>query len=208
VNREEKKRYHKLMQLELQHRLRNCMASVRAIAQRTYESSQTLDEFFEAFDARLRAWGLGQALIAKSGDRGGELVDIFADQLQMLGGNLQAQFSIEGPAVTLEEKAAEILALAIHELAINAIRYGALSDDAGRVEVRWFIDGDDLMFEWRERCAAPVASSEASGFGRELLEQGLDYTLGGTSTFEFTPEGVHFRSAIPFAGNIKSLGGN
>lgn len=195
------------MRLELQHRLRNCMASVRAIAQRTHASSQSLDEFFEAFDARLRALGLSQALIAKSGDAGGDLIDVVSDQLQLLGGNLQTQINIEGPDIVLEEKAAEILALAVHELAINAIRYGALSDDAGEISVRWRVDGDDLVFEWRERCATTVEPVDDCGFGRELLEQGLDYTLGGRSTFEFTPEGVHFRSVIPLSRNIKEVGG-
>ena len=203
--RSENEQHRRLMRLELQHRLRNSMASVRAIARRTYESSTSLDGFFEAFDARLRALGLSQALLAKAGEAGSELTELIADQLQLIGGNLQAQVSTEGPKVRLEEKAAEILSLAIHELAMNAIRYGALSDDAGRVTVCWHVDGDALLFEWREQNAVPVSSTEAYGFGRELLEEGLDYTLGGTSELQFTPRGVSFHCRVPIAGNIKSV---
>jgi two-component system CheB/CheR fusion protein len=116
------------------------------------------------------------------------------------------QLRVSGPPVRFQPKAAETFALAVHELATNAIKYGALSRPSGRVDVSWhFVDGGDpteLVFDWRERGGPSVAPPQRRGFGSELLERTLAFELKGKTTLAFDRAGLHCTIAIPLTRRI------
>ena len=108
---------------------------------------------------------------------------------------------ISGPPIRFQPKAAETFALAVHELATNAIKYGALSKPTGRVEVSWRVDDASnpiqLIFDWVERGGPPVAPQARKGFGSELLERTLAFEFKGRTTLSFNPAGLQCRIAVP-----------
>ena len=122
----------------------------------------------------------------------------------------EEQLEIEGPPLSLRREAAEAFALALHELTTNAVKYGALSDPGGRLAVRWRVlntgQGRKLALEWRESGvrALDVAPSR-SGFGRELIERGLPYELGASTSLEFARGGVKATIELPLTDKIADL---
>jgi two-component sensor histidine kinase len=119
--------------------------------------------------------------------------------------------SISGPGIRLRARAAETLALAIHELGTNAVKYGALSSARGRIQVRWAIDraGNDpqLVFEWIET-GIPLSSDKLKrrGFGTELIERVLSYELGSEVALNFTPDGLYCTIRLPVDDQVFVLG--
>ncbi|MGY3533964.1 two-component sensor histidine kinase [Bradyrhizobium sp. USDA 4452] len=113
------------------------------------------------------------------------------------------QLRVSGPKIRLQPMAAETFALAIHELATNALKYGALSQMAGRIEVSWRIDDAadtrQLVFDWRERGGPAVTPPSRRGFGSELLERTLAFEFKAKSTLDFNPSGLHCTIAIPMS---------
>ena len=111
------------------------------------------------------------------------------------------QIRVAGPTVRFQAKPAETFALAIHELATNAVKYGALSKPEGRIDISWRVhDGPDppeLVFDWREKGGPAVAPPERTGFGSELLEKTVAFELKGKTTLTYRPSGLHCTIAIP-----------
>ena len=112
------------------------------------------------------------------------------------------QVDIAGPDITLRDRAAEIFALALHELATNAVKYGALSQPRGHISVTWRVlkagAGDRLSLEWRESGVPALDPAPARhGFGRDLIERGLPYELGAATSLEFLPGGVRCTIELP-----------
>ena len=189
----------RLLTSELQHRVKNILAVVRSITSRTLESSHDLDDFSARFDGRLQTLARTQAVLAR---RAGEDVDLE----QMIREELLTHavpdeaFEVSGPAILLRQKAAETLALVLHELATNAVKYGAFSTSQGRVSVTWRrTGGKTLSFRWSESGAATVdLHPRRRGFGRELIEQGLPYDLPGSKTsLSFTGGGAQCAIELP-----------
>jgi two-component system CheB/CheR fusion protein len=124
---------------------------------------------------------------------------------ELLGYNAREgeQLRVSGPAVRFQPKAAETLALAVHELATNAIKYGALSQPSGRVDVSWRIedavDSAELIFEWREKGGPKIEPPRRKGFGTELLEKTLAFELKGKTALAYNPSGLHCTIAIPLS---------
>jgi two-component system CheB/CheR fusion protein len=122
---------------------------------------------------------------------------------EMLGYNAREgeQLRVSGPRVRFQPKAAETFALAIHELATNAIKYGALSQPSGRVEVSWRVDDaadpTQLVFEWREKGGPRIEPPKRKGFGTELLEKTLAFELKGKTMLTYNASGLHCTIAIP-----------
>src|SRR5262249_50027476 len=109
---------------------------------------------------------------------------------------------ISGPSITLRPEAAQATAMVLHELATNAAKYGALSNQSGRVSVRWFwlpngISHQRLAIEWQETGGPPVSGPSASGYGTSIIRELIPYELGGTVDLNFTPSGVQCRLEVP-----------
>ncbi|MBR0834403.1 PAS domain-containing protein [Bradyrhizobium manausense] len=193
----------RLLLAELQHRVRNTLGVVRSIARRSAETSSTVEEYSAHLDGRLNAFARTQALVTRDPEGGIDLEYLVVEELLAYNAREGEQMRVSGPAVRFQPKAAEIFALAIHELATNALKYGALGAPSGRLEISWCIEAaagvPQLLFEWRERGGPPVAQPARKGFGTELLERTLAFDLKGQTTISFDATGLRCRIAIPLS---------
>lgn len=179
---------------ELQHRVRNIMAMVRAIISRTAAGADTVEAFEAHLDGRIAAMGRTQAALTRGTGKGVELGMLVLEELLALAID-EARVDVRGPTVQLAPRAAEILALAVHELAANASKYGAIAQPGGGLAIAWTVEtrGDVpwLVFTWREtgvRVAA--AAPRRRGFGTELVVDRAPYELGGRGALVLLPGGV------------------
>jgi two-component system, chemotaxis family, CheB/CheR fusion protein len=192
---------------ELQHRVRNTLAVVRSIALRTAETTTTVDDYITHFEGRLNAFARLQALLTRDPTSGMDLEYLLAEELLAHAAEEGEQVQLSGPALRLRPKAAENFALAIHELATNAVKYGALSAPKGAIHVTWKVEngaGDpNLIFDWRESGVKLDGNGpRRRGFGTELLERTLAYELGGETSLRFEPDGVRCTIRVPLTDRI------
>lgn len=177
---------------ELQHRVRNILAMIQSVARRTLKPSQSAEEYASHLEGRIAAIARTQAVLTRSPNREVDLEEAVRDELLSVIAS-EKQFWCEGPDVALQPKAAEVLTLAIHELATNSIKYGAFSGSEGQVEIRWTIQARDpqqwLSFEWEET-RVPHAGFHREGFGTELITRRVPYELGGKGSLTPTNDGI------------------
>jgi two-component system, chemotaxis family, CheB/CheR fusion protein len=177
---------------------------VRSLANRTGEKAETLEDFRSHFDGRLSAMGRTQNILARTAEKGVDLGELVHDELVGHGAD---QVDVQGAEIKLKPKPAETLSLAIHELATNAVKYGALSTHSGRIDISWNVDhgtgSPRLLFEWRES-GVPVMDQEPArnGFGRELIERGLPYELKANTALEFRRGGIRCVIEVPLNDRI------
>ena len=183
---------------ELQHRTRNLLAVVQAIASRTMRKATSIEAFAADFEGRLRAMSRVQGILTRF-DHGA--VDLQSLVEAELAAHTETEptpgkIEITGQAVNLPASSAQTLGLGLHELLTNAEKYGALSQPGGRLAIRWTLEAADreptLRFEWRESgVAMPAGGGPARrGYGSELLERALAYQLHAKTALEFGPDGV------------------
>jgi two-component system CheB/CheR fusion protein len=187
----------RLLFAELQHRVKNVLGVVRSIVSQTVETSASLDEFARHFDGRLSALARTQTSLARHGNLGVELEELIAEELLSHAPADDGQITMSGPSIRIGDRAAEALGLAVHELATNAVKYGAFANPQGRVSVAWTlrqVGGERrLRLEWREDTVAVIdPDPKRVGFGREFLERGLPFELGADTALEFRPGGLRF----------------
>jgi len=191
----------RLLLAELQHRVRNTLGVIRSIARRSAETSTSVDEYASHLDGRLNAFARTQAMVTRDPEGGIDLTYLVVEELLSYNAREGEQLRVSGPPVRFQPKAAETFALAIHELATNAIKYGALSQPSGRIAVSWRVDDvsdpTQLVFDWREKGGPPVKSPQRKGFGSELLERTVAFELKGQTTLTYDPSGLHCTIAIP-----------
>ncbi len=173
---------------ELDHRVKNVLASVQSLAAQSARKTTSVDSFLRTFNDRLQAMAAAHTLLTLTRWRGSELADLVAAELGPLAHG-RARWA--GPSLVLSPRATSALGLALHELATNALKFGALSIEAGRVEVRW-VSAADGGFElsWVERRGPPVALPTRQGFGMMLLDRVTGPELGGAVAVDFRPEGL------------------
>ncbi len=194
---------------ELQHRTRNLLGVVRQMAQRTLRSSTGLADFRERFRDRIEALARVQGLLSRLSELDrvtfGELVRTEFKALGVEPGQ-DGHVVIEGPAgVRLRSTTVQTLAMALHELATNALKYGALRQPDARLAVRWRVEAEPdgqprLHVDWREtgvEMPAAGVQAQGSGQGRELIERALPYQLSATTTYTFEKDGVHCTISMP-----------
>ena len=182
-----------VMVAELQHRTRNLIAVVRSIAQQTMDASDGMEGFREAFNERLGALSRVQGLLSRSGEARITIGTLVRSELDALGTvEGRDRIRVEGPDVPLRNSTVQTLALALHELATNARKYGALAAGQGQLAVRWSVgetEGRRLRLEWLEdgiesSLDARRPPAGAVGYGRELIERALPYALGARTSYE------------------------
>ncbi|MGH6930658.1 MAG: sensor histidine kinase, partial [Dongiaceae bacterium] len=165
---------------ELQHRVNNILATVRAILGQTRDTTATLEDFADAFDGRLSALARSQMLLTRELDSHVDLHELLTDELIAHAARIGESVVVSGPAIWLTPRAAEMMAVAFHELAANAVKYGALAMPAGRIDIDWHVEskktGKQLVLRWREGGVQLQQSVAHRGFGTELVEEGLPYT--------------------------------
>jgi len=198
--------HQRLLLGELQHRVRNTLSVIRSIIRRTVQASGNLDDLAMHLDGRIDAFSRVQAAVTRNPERGIDLAQLVADELLAFSAREGRQVRIEGPAVTLRPKAAETMALAIHELATNAIKFGALSAPQGRVDVDWEarLAGETprLIFCWRESGLGAVGLPEHHGFGTEMFERTLPYELNAEVRHDFVQDGLRCTISLPLSDRL------
>lgn len=186
---------------ELQHRVKNILASVQAIGRMTHQRSTTLAEFWEAFQGRLMALAVTQELLTRAKIEKVGLAELVDRELAAQGARPD-NIRVEGPELNLTAKAAQNLALALHELTTNATKHGALSMPQGIVEVRWQVQDGRVRFQWIESDGPLVTQPTRRGFGTELMEKAIPYQLRGKTVLEYPPEGLRCTFDFGTTGNI------
>jgi two-component system CheB/CheR fusion protein len=185
---------------ELQHRVNNILATVRAILGQTRDTATTLEDFVEAFDGRLSALARSQMLLARGLDSHVDLHELLTDELIAHAARIGESVVVSGPKIWLTPPAAEMMAVAFHELASNAVKYGALATPDGRIDVDWRVDskraGRQLVLRWRED-GVRLAHAARRGFGTELVEEGLPYTFGGAARLHYRQDGLECVMQFP-----------
>jgi len=174
---------------ELNHRVKNTLATVQAIAFQTLKGDISLGEARTRFEARLLALSRAHNLLTEESWEGASLERVIADTTAHLAGDCE-RFHVEGEPVFLSPRAALALSLALHELSTNASKYGALSEVGGRVSISWRLTDEFLRLEWKERDGPPVAEPARCGFGSRLIERGLAADLAGRAELYFEPDGL------------------
>lgn len=194
ASRKQAEEQQKLLLNELNHRVKNTLATVQSIAAQTLRTAASPEAFRTSFERRLIALSQTHNLLAHSSWRGADLRQLLARELTPHGLEDPGRIAIEGEAVWLGASTALAVGLIVHELATNAARHGALSIPGGKVSIAWSVapeeDGGKLRLVWQESDGPPVRPPKGRGFGSRLIERGLAHEPGGVSRLRFDPKGV------------------
>jgi two-component sensor histidine kinase len=183
------------MMQELNHRVKNTLATIQSISRMTSKNSIDMKAYEEAFSARLMALSATHNLLTESAWSGVELHHLLHTELKPF--QAHARVSLDGPAVILTSKIAVALGMAVHEMATNAAKYGAWHGSGGTVRIRWWVQDDWLTLEWREKCARIIKPPTSSGFGSRLLRQTAVHELQGKVETVYNRDGLHAVFTIP-----------
>jgi PAS domain S-box-containing protein len=198
-----------VLMAELLHRTRNLLAVVQAVASQTRRRSASVSEFGREFAGRLRALSRVQNLLSRIDEQDVDLRTIVEAELHAHGGGDTAadKVEIEGPPVALPATSAQALGLAIHELATNAVKYGALTQPEGKLKVSWNIEAGEaerrVVFVWTESGVKMLDDGppKRRGYGSELIERALPYQLRAKTDLQFGPDGVRCAIVAPVRGD-------
>lgn len=183
---------------ELNHRVKNTLANVLSIISLTRRRSTNIDSFASSLDGRVRALSATHDLLTGTDWKATPLRDVITTEMGPLGGVDDGRLEVSGPDILLAPNDALSIGLAMHELATNAAKYGALSVEGGKVIVTWQLQADNLaIVEWREEGGPPVQSGRKRGFGTELIEKIVAHELKHPVDLEFNPGGVRCVLRIP-----------
>lgn len=186
---------------EVNHRSKNMLAVVQAVARQTARLAETPELFIESFMARLAAIASSHDLLVSRDWRGVQIADLTRTQFNHLDPDARERISVEGDFIEINPRAAESYGLALHELSTNAARHGALSDPTGSVELRFELDPEskDYILTWRERGGPAVGKPKRAGFGHSVLTRMAPLAIHGESALDFAPDGIAYRLSAPVA---------
>lgn len=209
TERKEGEAHLRLLLREITHRSKNLLAVIQAMARQTARHAGSTESFLSQFAARLQGMASSHDLLVRESWHGASLNELVRSQLAAYAGPGQGQIAFEGPDVALKPEAAQNLGLALHELAINAQKFGALSVPTGRVSIRWgrHDGGEDKAVElnWIEQFGPKVKARRKRGFGSLVIERNLARSLDAEVNLEFEPDGVHCRIVIPASQMLATL---
>jgi PAS domain S-box-containing protein len=191
--REHEEKEHLLMR-EVNHRAKNMLGVVHAIARQT--AARDPADFIERFSERLQALSANQDLLIRNEWRGVEIKDLVCAQLAHFASLMGSRIVVRGPEVRLTPAAAQAVGLALHELTANAGKYGALSKDTGRLEIGWGTEGETFTMSWTERDGPPVPPSQR-GFGTIVMKEMAERGVNGKVELDYAPSGVTWRLTCP-----------
>ncbi len=180
-----------LLMREVNHRSKNMLSLVQAIARQT--TAREPEDFIGHFTERIQALAANQDLIIRNEWRGIDVEDLVRTQLAHFADLVGSRIAMHGAKLHLTAAAAQAIGLALHELATNAGKYGALSTDAGRIDIGWQLDGDIFTMSWTERGGPPVQSPERRGFGSTVIESMVKRSLNGEVQLDYAQSGLEWR---------------
>jgi two-component sensor histidine kinase len=184
----------RLLVNELNHRVKNSLAAVQSIAIQTLRGATDLPSARAALDGRIISLARAHDLLTDRSWSGADLRDVAFRAMEPFAAS---QIELAGPSVDILPKQALALSLALHELATNATKYGALSRAEGRVQLSWRVENDVLHLNWRESGGPLVAPPTRRGFGSRMLNDGLLSDLSGETRLDYAVEGVRYEISAP-----------
>jgi two-component sensor histidine kinase len=173
---------------EINHRAKNMLSVVDAIAHQTAIKSP--EDFIERFSERIQALSANQDLLIRNDWNGVDINDLVHAQLAHFADLIGARIAVQGPKLRLRAASAQAIGLALHELATNAGKYGALSTDVGRVDISWGAVDGTLTISWSERGGPPVCQPKRRGFGTVVMETMAERSVDGTVDLNYPPSGL------------------
>ena len=186
---------------ELNHRVKNSLATIQAIAAHTLREATDFEGFRQSFTGRLRAIAASHDLLVSTTQDSSDISRLIRDQVLGYAPADGTRLEMTGPPLVLGPQGSHAFGLILHELATNASKYGAFSNDSGRLSISWFIeetdDDPDVIIDWVETDGPPVVPPSRKGFGSVLIEQSLSHALGGKSNLTFDPKGLKAQFRFP-----------
>jgi PAS domain S-box-containing protein len=182
-----------LLAREVDHRARNALAVIQSIIRLT--RTKSVDEYVQAIEGRIKALARAHTLLSDSRWRGADLGTLVGEELAPYRAGDKIQY--RGPDISLQPATAQGLALALHELATNAAKHGALSSPAGKVNLQWELGADALTLQWVEDGGPAVTEPSTRSFGLKVIVASIEQQLGGKAAFEWNPAGLRCLFAIP-----------
>jgi PAS domain S-box-containing protein len=190
-----------LLMREASHRAKNMLSLVQAIARQT--AAGVPEDFVGRFTERIQALAANQDLLVRNEWQGVDVEDLVRAQLAHFADLVGSRIAMHGPQLRLNATAAQAIGLALHELATNAGKYGALSTNGGRVDVCWGTNADVLTMSWTERDGPPVSPPERRGFGSTVIAAMAEATVGGEVQLDYAPSGLAWRLTCPAANGLE-----
>ena len=188
---------------ELNHRVKNTLSTVQSIVRQALRKASIPEEVRESIESRLFALSRSHDLLTRENWEGAGLIDLLNEAMEPFGvaGGRAERIVIAGENIRIAPKAALALGIAFHELATNAVKYGALSNEAGSIHIGWKTDwtpeGNRLILHWQEKDGPPVTPPSRKGFGSQVIERGLAHELEGTVHLDYRTDGVVCAIDVP-----------
>jgi PAS domain S-box-containing protein len=190
-----------LLMRECNHRAKNMLGLVQVIARQTAAGSP--EDFVGRFAERIEALAANQDLLARNQQQGADLEDLVRTHLAYFADLVGSRITAIGPKLNLNAAAAQAIGLALHELATNAGKYGALSTDTGRVDIGWAMTDDTFTMSWTERSGPAMRPPERKGFGSMVIDSMTRQTFGGEVQLDYAPSGLGWRLTCPAANALE-----
>ena len=201
TERKQSEEQRELLLAELSHRVKNLLAVLQALASQTSRNSGSIEEFRTVFEGRLRALARAHGLLFEGQWQGADLRTLIDQTLDPHRVDRPEGIQVEGPPVRLSPKQGLALGLALHELATNAAKYGALATGAGRIRVVWQVENREgerhVRLDWQERRGPKVRPPTKEGFGTTLIKRTFEYELGGSAELRFAEKGLRCHASFP-----------
>jgi len=209
TDRKQAEKFQRLLVDELNHRVKNTLATVQAIANQSLRHAKSPSDFAQSFTGRVQALAKTHALLTHTKLQGAEVMELVREQV-LLGAANDNRISCSGPLLMLDAQSATHLALVLHELATNARKYGALSVSQGQLAVSWQMHtngGRSLLLRWEERDGPKITAPSAPGFGTTLIEQTLR-GHGGEASIYYGADGLTCEIRLPLPTDARSISGH
>jgi PAS domain S-box-containing protein len=190
-----------LLTREINHRAKNMLSVVDAISHQIAAGNP--EDFARRFSERIQALSANQDLLIRNEWKGVEIEDLVRAQLAHFADLIGPRIAVQGPRLLLRGAPAQAIGLALHELSTNAGKYGALSNDTGRVDIRWGCDGETLTMSWTERDGPPVSAPERRGFGTIVMKTMAERSLDGAVQLDYAASGLIWRLTCPTANALE-----
>jgi PAS domain S-box-containing protein len=202
TERKEREEKENLLMREINHRAKNMLSVVDAIAHQT--ATRNPEDFVERFSERIQALSANQDLLVRNEWNGVEIEDLVRAQLALFADLIGSRIGVDGPKLRFKAASAQAIGLALHELATNAGKYGALSTDKGRVYVSWGTVDHTFTMSWIEREGPPVSAPKRRGFGTIVMEAMAERSVDGAVDLDYEPSGLTWRLTCPAASALES----
>jgi PAS domain S-box-containing protein len=197
--RKEAEEQQNLLAREVDHRARNALAVIQSIIRLT--RARNVDDYVAAIEGRIKALARAHTLLSDSRWHGADLATLVGEELEPYRSG--DKVSVDGPGISLQPSTAQGLALALHELATNAAKHGALSSIGGKVKLTWRLQPDALIFDWAESGGPQIARPTTRSFGLRVIRASIEQQLSGRTTFNWNPSGLHCSFWIPRRATLK-----